>query len=59
MIIPVPISRAKYTLPNFPSPSFFMNLKFYFPMPSFPDILNLPGDLAWDLRNEGKVFSDL
>ncbi len=45
-IIPVIISRARYTLPNLPSPSFLMNLKFSLPNPSFPASLNLGGDLV-------------
>ena len=57
--MPVIISRARYTLPNFPSPSFLINLKFYLPSPSFPVVLNLEGDLVCARRKEGKVLSDL
>jgi hypothetical protein len=53
------MSRAKYTLPNLPYPSFFINLKFYLLIPSFPISLNFGGDLVCDLRKEGKVLSDL
>lgn len=57
--MPVRISRAKYTLPNLPSPNFFMNLKFSLPIPSFLESLGLDGDLILALKNEGKLLSDL
>ena len=55
------IYRAKYTLPNLPSPNFFINLKFYLetPMPSLLDFCFRVVFLPWFLKNDGKVFSDL
>lgn len=58
-IIPVCISRAKYTLPNLPSPSFLITLKCYLHTPSFPANLNLGGDFDWHRKNEGNVRYDL
>lgn len=56
-IIPVQISLAKKTLPNFPQPNLFKILKFYFEIADFYILLSLSGDLVWFLRKEGRVFS--
>ena len=57
-ISPELLSRARYTLPNFPSPSRRITLKLSFDSPSRP-FLNFGGDFVWLLRNEGNVRSDL
>lgn len=56
--MPVHIYRAKYTLPNLPSPNRRIILKFYLQSPYFP-VLGFDEGLFWFLRKEGKVRSDL
>lgn len=56
-IIPVKTSFAKKTLPNFPSPSRRIILKFSLPRRWLPNF-GFSGDLVWLRRKEGRVFSD-
>ena len=57
-IMPVYRSRAKLTVPNFPSPRVRIILNESLLRPLEPS-LSLSGDRVWFRRKEGSIFSDL
>lgn len=57
-IMPVYISLARNTLPNLPSPSRFIILKFSLhSCPRFSGSFAFSGDFVWLRKNEGSAFS--